>query len=85
MKESVIYQDILHTGFERGFEQGFQRSFEQGLKQGIAKIIILFLTRNLGIISEEMEAKIRGLSISELDEFVDAQFNFTSMDDLINW
>ncbi|NET25096.1 DUF4351 domain-containing protein [Okeania sp. SIO1I7] len=32
-----------------------------------------------------MEAKIRSLSISELDELVDAQFNFTSMDDLMNW
>ncbi|NET41934.1 DUF4351 domain-containing protein [Okeania sp. SIO2B3] len=81
MQESVIYQDIFQTGFERGFQRGFER----GLKQGIAKIIIRFLTRNLGIISEQMEAKIRSLSISELDELVDAQFNFTSMDDLMNW
>ena len=57
----------------------------QKAKATIIKIIILFLTRNLGILSEEMEAKIQSLSISELDELVDAQFNFTSMDDLINW
>ncbi|NER08339.1 MAG: DUF4351 domain-containing protein [Okeania sp. SIO3C4] len=84
MKESVIYQDILQTGFERGFQMGFERGLQKA-KATIIKIIIRFLTRNLGIISEEMEAKIRSLSISELDELVDAQFNFTSMDDLISW
>ncbi|NEO55030.1 MAG: DUF4351 domain-containing protein [Okeania sp. SIO3B5] len=57
----------------------------QKAKARIIKIIIRFLTRNLGILSEEMEAKIRSLFISELDELVDAQFNFTSMDDLMNW
>ncbi|NEP03813.1 MAG: hypothetical protein F6K18_05035 [Okeania sp. SIO2C2] len=31
----------------------------------MAKIIIRFLTHSLGIISEEMEAKIWSLSISE--------------------
>ncbi|MDY7008678.1 MAG: DUF4351 domain-containing protein [Cyanobacteriota bacterium] len=85
MKESVIYQDIFQTGFERGFERGFQKGFERGFKQGIAKIIIRFMAHSLGNIPEEMEAKIRSLSISELDELVDAQFNFTAMDDLINW
>ncbi|NEP77947.1 MAG: DUF4351 domain-containing protein [Okeania sp. SIO3B3] len=84
MQESVIYQDIFQTGFERGFQRGFERGLQKA-KAAIIKIIIRFLTRNLGIISEEMEAKIRSLSISELDELVDAQFNFTSMDDLINW
>ncbi|MGD1702866.1 DUF4351 domain-containing protein [Dapis sp. BLCC M229] len=73
MKESVIYKDIFQTGFERG------------LKQGIAKIIILFLTHCLGNIPEEIEAKIRSLSISKLDELADAQLDFTSLDDVMNW
>ncbi|NER08340.1 MAG: hypothetical protein F6K17_40255 [Okeania sp. SIO3C4] len=63
MKESVIYQDIFQEGeqraFQVGFERGFQRSFERGFQKGQAKIIVLVLTHNLGILSEEIEAKIR--------------------------
>ncbi|NET41933.1 DUF4351 domain-containing protein [Okeania sp. SIO2B3] len=93
MKESVIYQDIFQEGeqrafqvaFERGFERGFQRGFERGFQKGQAKIIVLVLTHSLEIISEEIEAKIRSLSISQLNELAIAQLSFTSLDDLINW
>ncbi|NET41935.1 DUF4351 domain-containing protein [Okeania sp. SIO2B3] len=93
MKESVIYQDILQqgeqpafqVGFERGFERGFQRGFERGFQKGQANIIFLVITHSLGNIPEEMEAKIRSLSISQLNKLAVAQLNFTSMDDLISW
>ncbi|NEQ41972.1 MAG: DUF4351 domain-containing protein [Okeania sp. SIO3I5] len=84
MKESVIYQDILQTGFERGFQIGFERGLQQ-VQAKIAKIIICFITRSLGNIPEEIKAKIRSLSISELEELADAQFDFTSLDDVMNW
>ena len=80
MQESVIYQDIFQTGFERGFERGLQQA-----QAKIAKIIIRFLTRSLGNIPKEIEAKIRSLSISQFDEFVDALLNFTSLDNVMNW
>ena len=93
MKESVIYQDIFQEAeqhafqvcFECGFERGFQRGFEQGFQKGQTNLIVLVITHSLGIISEEMEAKIRSLSISQLNELAIAQLNFTSLDDLINW
>ena len=92
MKESVIYQDILQKGEKigekRGEKRGEQRGEKRGLQKGkaaIIKIIIRFLTRSLGNIPEEIEAKIQGLSISQLDELADAQLDFTSLDDLINW
>ncbi|GGA41696.1 DUF4351 domain-containing protein [Okeania sp. KiyG1] len=54
-------------------------------KAKIIKIIIRLITRTLGNIPEEIEAKIRSLSISQLDKLADAQLDFTSLDDLINW
>lgn len=81
MKESVIYQDILLKGKQLGLQEGEQR----GKQQGEAKVIIRFLTRRLGNFSEEIEAKIRSLSISQLDELVDTQLDFTSMEDVVNW
>ncbi|NER08341.1 MAG: DUF4351 domain-containing protein [Okeania sp. SIO3C4] len=80
MQESVIYQDILQKGEKIGEQRG-----EQKVQAKIAKIIIHFLTYSLGNIPEEIEAKIRSLSISELDKLADAQLDFTSLDDLINW
>ena len=85
MKESVIYQDIFQEAEQHAFQVGFERGFERGFQKGQANIIILVLTHSLGIISEEMESKIRSLSISKLNELVIAQLNFTSLEDLINW
>ena len=93
MQESVIYQDILQKGEQigeqrglaRGLKQGLEQGLEQGEQKGEAKVIIRFLTRILGNIPEEIEAKIQSLSISQLDELADAQLDFNSLDDLINW
>ncbi|WP_363267535.1 DUF4351 domain-containing protein [Okeania sp. SIO2B3] len=92
MKESVIYQDILQKGEKIGKKRGEKRGEKRGKKRGlqkgkakIIKIVIRFITRTLGNIPEEIEAKIRSLSISQLDKLADAQLDFTSLDDLINW
>ncbi|NEQ40462.1 MAG: DUF4351 domain-containing protein [Okeania sp. SIO3I5] len=86
---SVIYQDIFQEveqrGFQIGFKRGFLVGFYRGFKQGQAKVIIIIITHRFGNIPEEIETKIRSLSLSQLDQFVDALLNFTSLDDLMNW
>ncbi|MDY7008677.1 MAG: DUF4351 domain-containing protein [Cyanobacteriota bacterium] len=77
MKESVIYQDILQKGEQRGEQRGLQK--------GQAMLVITLITHRFGDISKDIEAKIRSLSISQLNELAIAQLNFTSMDDLISW
>lgn len=73
MRESVIYQDIL--------EQGLQ----QGLQRGEAIALLRIFTRRFGEIPPQLEAKIRSLSIPELEALIDAQIDFSSLDDLVNW
>lgn len=77
MQESVIYQDILERGLQRGLEQGLQR--------GEAIALLRILTRRFGEIAPELEEKIRSLSIPELEALIDAQIDFSSLDDLVNW
>ena len=81
MEGSVIYQDIL----QKGITQGEQRGLQQGLQQGEAKVLIRLLSRRFGSISPTVEEKIRSLSISQLEELTEAQFNFTTSEDLIAW
>ena len=73
MQESVIYQDIL--------EQGLQR----GLQRGEAIALLRILTRRFGEIPLELAEKIRSLPIPQLEALIDAQIDFSSLDNLVNW
>ena len=81
MRESVIYQDILQKGIAQGQQQGLQ----QELQQGEAAVIIRLLTRRFGAIAPDLVERIHTLSISQLDELIDAQLNFSSVEDLVTW
>ncbi len=89
MEGSVIYQDILQKGItqgeQRGLQQGLQQGKQRGLQQGEAKVLIRLISRRFGSISPTVEEKIRSLSISQLEELTEAQFNFTTSEDLIAW
>ncbi len=73
MRESVIYQEIL------------QKGIAQGLQQGEVAVIIRLLTRRFGAIAPDLVERIHTLSISQLDELIDAQLNFSSVEDLVTW
>jgi predicted transposase YdaD len=73
MQESVIYQDILERGLQRG------------LQRGEAIALLRILTRRFGEIPLELAEKIRSLSIPQLESLIDAQIDFSSLDDLVPW
>jgi len=81
MEGSVIYQDIL----QKGIAQGEQRGLQQGEQLGTASVLIRLLSRRFATIDPTVEQKIRSLSISQLEELTEAQFNFTTSEDLIAW
>ena len=55
------------------------------MQKGQAILVITLITHRFGNISEEIEAKIRSLSLSQLNELAIAQLDFTSLDDVMNW
>jgi len=85
----VIYQDILQKGIakgeQRGFQQGKQEGKQEGEQFGKASVLIRLLSRRFGTISPTVEQQICSLSIPELEELTDAQFDFTTSEDLIAW
>ncbi len=77
MEGSVIYQDILQKGITRGEQRGKQ--------EGQASVLERLFCRRFGVLESTITAKIRSLSIPQLEELTDAQFDFTSKEDLIAW
>ena len=73
MKESVIYQEIRQEGIEKGRQQ-----------EGIS-LILRQLNRRIGVISEDLEQKIRQLPSTTLEDLGEALLDFKTEDDLSNW
>ena len=69
MKESVIYQEILAEGRQ-----------EEG-----ASLVLRLLRKRIGQISLDLENRIRGLAVEQLEDLGEALLDFQSRDDLLAW
>ncbi len=81
MRESVIYQEIRSEGIQLGVQQGLQ----QGLQRGEVALIMRLITRRIGTPTPELQARIRGLSIAELEDLGEALFDFSAASDIVAW
>jgi predicted transposase YdaD len=77
MRESVIYQEILQEGREIGLQQGLQ--------QGEFSLVMRQLTRRIGTVDPELQERIQGLSIAQLEELGEALLDFSTPADLTAW
>ncbi|WP_139294426.1 DUF4351 domain-containing protein, partial [Microcystis aeruginosa] len=78
----------IELGIERGIEQGIERGIEQGIERGIERektLILRQLKRKLGEINSSLETKIMELSIDDVEVLGEALFDFSTVEDLINW
>lgn len=69
LRESPWYQEILSEGRR-----------EEG-----TSIVLRQLNRRVGIVSEEIQGKVRSLSISQLESLGEALLDFTDMASLEGW
>ena len=77
MRESVIYQEILHEGEEKGREEGRQL--------GQRALISLQLEQRVGLLSEAQRDRISSLNLDQLTALAIALLNFSTPDDLDAW
>ena len=73
MKESVIYQGIIREGFQ------------QGIQQGKRELTMRLLTRRIGVVPPQMQARIQDLTIAQLEELGEALLDFRDASDLVTW
>jgi predicted transposase/invertase (TIGR01784 family) len=77
LKQTKVYQEALQEGEQRGEQTGALREARS--------LILRQLTRRIGTISPNSEAKISALSIIQLESLGEALLDFSSSADLDNW
>lgn len=71
--------------YQEGVEEGEQRGEQTGALREARSLILRQLTRRIGAISPNSEAKISALSIAQLESLGEALLDFSSSADLENW
>jgi hypothetical protein len=70
------------TSWER---EGIEKGRIEGRQEGTTHLVLKLLGRRVGEISEEQEAKVRRLSVEQLDALGEALLDFESIADLESW
>ena len=79
--QQEVVMEIVTSWMERGIEQGI----EQGKHQGEVALIMRQLNRRFGGVAPEVEARIRSLSIEQLENLGEALLDFSDVSDLSAW
>ncbi len=73
IKKTRVYQEALEEGRQ------------EGRQAGECDLVLRLLNRRFGQIAPDLEAKIRALSLPELEELGEALLDFSDRSDLTNW
>jgi hypothetical protein len=89
--EEIQFQQEIST-FSQPVQEGVMQIttswMRQGIEQGIERektLILRQLKRKLGEINPSLETKIMELSIDDVEVLGEALFDFSTVEDLINW
>jgi predicted transposase/invertase (TIGR01784 family) len=93
LQQTRVYQDAMAEGEAKGEARGEARGEANGEARGKAigearashTLILRLLNRRIGNISSEVELRIKALSLSQLEELLDAALDFTQAGDLLAW
>ncbi|MGI9953556.1 DUF4351 domain-containing protein, partial [Moorellaceae bacterium AZ2] len=69
-------------GWQEGLEQGRKVGLEEGRREKAQDLVIRLLKKRLGFVSPEVEERVKGLSLEELDELAEKIFEISSESDL---
>ncbi|MBJ7899141.1 MAG: DUF4351 domain-containing protein [Cyanobacteria bacterium RI_101] len=77
-------QEGRQKGLQEGRQEGLQEGRQKGLLEGESLLIVRLLSKRFGALSPEMVARIRGLTVSQLEQLGEALLDFQSLADLDN-
>jgi len=81
MELSSLYLERIKDATERGIEQGIER----GIEREAVSFVMRLLNRRFGLISSDIEQKIRNLPVNRIEDLGEALLDFQSITDLSNW
>jgi hypothetical protein len=76
---------IERMGIAEGLEQGLEQGLIQGRQEGERSLILRLLTRRIGVVPADLTLRIEQLSIEQLEALAEALFDFSQVEDLVNW
>jgi hypothetical protein len=76
-KEQEVVMQIVTSWMEEGIEQGKQ--------QATLSLVLRLLSRRVGMLTPELEERVQGLSLTQLEDLAVALLDFFSVEDLEVW
>jgi predicted transposase/invertase (TIGR01784 family) len=73
IRQTRVYQEALQEGRQQGRQ-------EEGLS-----LVLRLLTRRVGVLTPELEAQVRSLSLTQIEGLSEALLDFTDISDLRAW
>jgi predicted transposase YdaD len=77
LQESVIYKKIINEGIEQGIKRGEK-------SEAIA-LVNRLIKKRFGEINDRLQARIKSLSLEQLESLGESLFDFDSLDDVSVW
>jgi len=85
LKQSSFVKEWMQDSWEKGRQDGWKEGQKDGWKEGQIEIILKLITKVLGHINPELEAKIHSLSDTEIERLSDDLFSMKKTSDLEEW
>jgi predicted transposase YdaD len=85
MRESVIYQEIKAEGRAEGRAEGKAEGRTEGKREEGVAFVLRLLRKRFGQVPLNLEKRIQGLSISQLEDLGEALLDFQTTAELVGW
>ena len=89
LQQTRVYQEAKAEGETIGEVRGEARGEARGLERGRTEegqaLVLRLLTRKLGQIAPETQARVNSLTIDRIESLGEALLDFTQMGDLLTW
>jgi hypothetical protein len=85
MQLSPLYLEKIQAAELAGEQRGEVRGEMRGEMKGQQELVLRQLNRRIGNISIDLEAQVKTLPLTQLEELGEALLDFSQMSDLIDW
>ena len=80
-----IVTSWMEKGIEKGLEQGLEKGLKEGKRNEALSLVSRQLRKRLGSLESDIESRVAGLSVDQLEDLAEALLDFNALSDLTTW